>query len=206
MNGQTVAALQKEGRPVTVRVYYGSWCSHCRRLVPHAIRLEQELKGSKIHFEYFGVSPNFTADPEVRKAVIQSIPTGIVYINGNEVGRILGDQAWQSPESTLRVILGPAARRVGRGRALPERGGRRGEQGRGIHTRPARFHTPTCRFLVYDCLSYTLESYQSVYRWSGGELPSLFYTRFDGLSVYGSSSPTFPRLHPPRFWRWIHRS
>jgi thiol-disulfide isomerase/thioredoxin len=105
VNGQAIAALQKEGRPVTVRVYYGSWCSHCRRLVPHAIRLEQELKGSKIHFEYFGVSPQFTSDPEVRKAVIQSIPTGIVYVNGNEVGRILGDQAWQSPESTLRVIL-----------------------------------------------------------------------------------------------------
>jgi thiol-disulfide isomerase/thioredoxin len=105
VNGQAIAALQKEGRPVTVRVYYGSWCSHCRRLVPHAIRLEQELKGSKIHFEYFGVSPKFTSDPEVRKAVIQSIPTGIVYVNGNEVGRILGDQAWQSPESTLRIIL-----------------------------------------------------------------------------------------------------
>lgn len=106
VNGQAIAALQKEGLPVTVRVYYGSWCSHCRRLVPHAIRLEQELKGSKIHFEYFGVPPEFTSDPEVRKAVIQSIPTGIVYVNGNEVGRILGDQAWQSPESTLRVILG----------------------------------------------------------------------------------------------------
>jgi thiol-disulfide isomerase/thioredoxin len=110
VKGEEIATLRKEGRPVTVRVYYGSWCSHCRRLVPHAIRLEQELKGSKIHFEYFGVSPEFTSDPEVRKAVIQSIPTGIVYVNGNEVGRILGDQAWQSPESTLRVILSAGAR------------------------------------------------------------------------------------------------
>jgi thiol-disulfide isomerase/thioredoxin len=110
VNGQDLATLRKEGRPVTMRVYYGSWCSHCRKLVPHAIRLEQELKGSKIHFEYFGVPTGFTSDPEVRKAVIQSIPTGIVYINGNEVGRILGDQAWQSPESTLRVILSASSR------------------------------------------------------------------------------------------------
>jgi len=113
VKGQEIAALQKEGRPVTVRVYYGSWCSHCRKLVPHAIRLEQELKGSKIHFEYFGVPPGFTSDPEARKAVIQSIPTGIVYVNGNEVGRILGDQAWQSPESTLRVILSASGAKGG---------------------------------------------------------------------------------------------
>lgn len=109
VNGQVIAALQKEGRPVTVRVYYGSWCSHCRKLVPHAIRLEQELKGSKIHFEYFGVPTGFSTDPEARKAVIQSIPTGIVYVNGAEAGRIVGDAAWVSPESTLRVILGAAA-------------------------------------------------------------------------------------------------
>jgi thiol-disulfide isomerase/thioredoxin len=115
VSGQEIATLQKEGRPVTVRVYYGSWCSHCRKLVPHAIRVEQELKGSKIRFDYFGVSPSFTSDPEVRKAVIQSIPTGIVYVNGNEVGRIIGDAAWRSPEATLRVILA-ASGATGEGR------------------------------------------------------------------------------------------
>jgi len=102
---QEITALQKEGRPVIVRVYYGSWCSHCRKLVPHAVRVEQELKASKIRFEYFGVPTNFNSDPEIRKAAIQSIPTGVVYVNGTEAGRIVGDDAWKSPESTLRVIL-----------------------------------------------------------------------------------------------------
>ncbi len=105
VNGSEIATLQKEGRSVTVRVYYGSWCPHCRRLVPHALRIEQELKASKIRFEYFGLPPHFDSDPEARKVFVQSLPTGVVYVNGNEVGRLLGDQAWQSPESTLRVIL-----------------------------------------------------------------------------------------------------
>src|SRR3954462_13350828 len=105
VNIQEIAALQKETRPVTVRVYFGSWCPHCRRMVPHALRVEQELKASKIRFEYFGLPPNFGSDPEAQKAVIQSLPTGVVFIQGNEVGRLIGDEAWKSPESTLRTIL-----------------------------------------------------------------------------------------------------
>lgn len=114
VNGSEIATLQKEGRPVTVRVYYGSWCPHCRRLVPHALRIEQELKASKIRFEYFGLPPRFDSDPEARKVFVQSLPTGVVYVNGNEVGRLLGDQAWQSPESTLRVILAASTATGGR--------------------------------------------------------------------------------------------
>jgi len=100
-----LGALRKEQRPVTVRIYYGSWCSHCRKLVPHAVKLEQELKAGKIRFEYFGVRGNFTSDPEINKIGVKSIPTGVVYVNGREVGRIVGDEAWNSLESALHGIL-----------------------------------------------------------------------------------------------------
>ncbi len=105
VNAPEIAALKKETRPVTVRIYYGSWCPHCRRMVPHALRVEQELKGSKIRFEYFGLPPGFGSDPEAQKAVVQSLPTGVVLIQGTEVGRLLGDEVWKSPESTLHTIL-----------------------------------------------------------------------------------------------------
>lgn len=100
-----LGALRKEQRPVTVRIYYGSWCSHCRKLVPHAVKLEQELKTGKIRFEYFGVLGNFITDPEIKKIGVTSIPTGVVYVNGREVGRIVGDEAWNALESALQGIL-----------------------------------------------------------------------------------------------------
>jgi len=103
-NPQALAAFKKEQRPVTVRIFYGSWCPHCREMVPHAIRLEQLLKGSRIHFEYFGLPRNFGSDPAAVKNNIKTVPTGIVYLNGKEIGRI-NNTAWLAPETTLVAIL-----------------------------------------------------------------------------------------------------
>lgn len=104
VNQQTIAALKKERQPVTVRVFYGSWCPHCRIMVPHALKVERELKGANIHFEYFGLPHNFNNDPEAKKMNVNSVPTGVVFVNGKEVGRIESD-AWESPESALKNIL-----------------------------------------------------------------------------------------------------
>lgn len=103
-NAQAVAALKREQRPITVRIFYGSWCPHCREMVPHAIKLEQLLKGSRIHFEYFGLPPRFGTDPPAVQHQIKAVPTGIVSINGREIGRI-SDGAWTAPETTLAAIL-----------------------------------------------------------------------------------------------------
>jgi len=103
-NPQAVAALKKEQRPVTVRIFYGSWCPHCREMVPHVVKLEQLLRGSKIRFEYFGLPPNFGSDPPAVQNKIKAVPTGIIYLEGKEIGRI-ADNAWTSPEPTLVAIL-----------------------------------------------------------------------------------------------------
>jgi thiol-disulfide isomerase/thioredoxin len=103
-NGQAVATLKKEQRPVTVRIFFGSWCPHCREMVPHAVKLEQQLKGTSIHFEYFGLPPRFGTDAAARKNAISAVPTGIVYVSGNEIGRLTG-LMWNSPETALVTIL-----------------------------------------------------------------------------------------------------
>jgi thiol-disulfide isomerase/thioredoxin len=103
-NPQAVAALKKEPRQVTVRIFYGSWCPHCREIVPHVIKLEQLLRGAKIHFEYFGLPPNFGKEPPAVQNNIKAVPTGIVYLGGKEIGRI-ADNAWTSPETALAAIL-----------------------------------------------------------------------------------------------------
>jgi thiol-disulfide isomerase/thioredoxin len=99
-----VATLKKETRPVRVRIFFGSWCPHCREMVPHAIKLEQQLKGSNIHFEYYGLPPHFGSEPAAKENSISGVPTAIVYVGPNMVGRITG-LSWNSPETLLVTML-----------------------------------------------------------------------------------------------------
>jgi len=96
---------------VTVRVYFGSWCPHCRQHVPYILKVEDQLKGSQVKFEYVGLKkpPEGWNDPEVKKLNVKGVPTGIVYVGGKEIGRITGDN-WNAPEIQLnKIVAGQAA-------------------------------------------------------------------------------------------------
>ena len=48
-------------------------------------------------------------DPEVKKLNVKGVPTGIVYVEGKEIGRITND-AWDAPEIQLnKLVAGQAA-------------------------------------------------------------------------------------------------
>jgi thiol-disulfide isomerase/thioredoxin len=99
-NTSAIASLRKETQPVKLLVFYGSWCPHCRLMVPHAVKDEQLLRNTNVTFQYFGVSRNFGADPEPQKNKITAVPTGIIYLGGKEIGRIEG-ASWDAPEVAL---------------------------------------------------------------------------------------------------------
>jgi thiol-disulfide isomerase/thioredoxin len=103
-NPQMLAALKKRAKPVKVKVFFGSWCPHCREHLPYLMRVEQELKGAPIQFEYYGLPQRFTNDPEAKKYRVDGVPTGIVFVDGKEVGRI-SRADWESPETRLNSIL-----------------------------------------------------------------------------------------------------
>jgi thiol-disulfide isomerase/thioredoxin len=104
-NSQALAALKKETKPVVVRIFFGSWCPHCRQHVPFILRLEDELKATnpKIKFEYVGL-PRSMDTPEAKKFNIREVPTGLVFIGGKEVGRIRRDD-WNAPEVQLSKLV-----------------------------------------------------------------------------------------------------
>lgn len=114
-NVQAVAALKKETRPVRVRVFFGSWCPHCKEHLPYLMRVEEELRkaGSKMQFDYYGLPPGFGSEPEAKKNKVTGVPLGIVYVNGREVGRIAGG-AWAAPDVALRNILNGGGAAKGR--------------------------------------------------------------------------------------------
>jgi len=105
-NAQSVAALKKQAQPVRVLVFFGSWCPHCKEVLPHLLRVEDEIKGAKIQFDYRGVSRDFK-DPEIQRLKIQEVPTAVVYVNGQEIGRITRND-WHTPEVALSRLLGVA--------------------------------------------------------------------------------------------------
>jgi thiol-disulfide isomerase/thioredoxin len=101
-----IAALKKEKKPVKVKVFFGSWCPHCRQNLPFMLRVEDEIRGSgtSIQFEYYGLPKGFSNDPAAKKYNVDGVPLAIVFINGKEAGRISAD-AWESPETALSSIL-----------------------------------------------------------------------------------------------------
>lgn len=101
-----IAALKKEKKPVKVKVFFGSWCPHCKQHLPYLLRVEDEIRGSgtSIQFEYYGLPKGFSNEPEAKKYNVDGVPLAIVFVNGREAGRISGG-GWESPETSLSNIL-----------------------------------------------------------------------------------------------------
>lgn len=116
-NAQAVAALKKEARPVVVRTFFGSWCPHCREHVPLLMKVEDQLKGSpsKIRFEYMGLEKGLR-EPVVKQLGLKGVPTGIVYLNGKQIGRLSSDEDWNAPETALTRILAAAGKPAAKGK------------------------------------------------------------------------------------------
>lgn len=105
-----VQALKMLQTPVRVRVFFGSWCPHCTEHMPSIMRLEEELKGSHIAFDYYGL-PRGAAmrdEPEAKRVGVDAVPTAIVYVGMREIGRITGE-GWRRPEAALKDVLSAAA-------------------------------------------------------------------------------------------------
>ncbi|HEX6202947.1 MAG TPA: thioredoxin family protein [Thermoanaerobaculia bacterium] len=101
-----LAALKAARQPVRVRVYFGSWCPFCSQHVPSLLRVAEELAGTRVSFEFYGLPQGqaFAADAMAKRDDVHSVPTGIVYVGGKEAGRIEGGE-WSKPEQTLREIV-----------------------------------------------------------------------------------------------------
>ncbi len=105
---QHLDALRQQSREVRGRVYFGSWCPHCKRIVPRILRVDDELEGSGIEFEYYGLPKPMSDDPQAQKAGVHSVPTVVVFADGREAARITG-QELQIPEASLhRTVDGLA--------------------------------------------------------------------------------------------------
>lgn len=73
--------------PTVLVEFYASWCPHCQRMMPIVDQIKQLLDG-KVDVYQFDIDENRElADQEK----VESIPTFIVYKNGQEVWRNSGE-------------------------------------------------------------------------------------------------------------------
>ena len=91
---------------VQVRVFFGSWCPACKNYVPGVLKVEEVLGGEGPSFDYYGLPSPFKGEPEATRLDVVSVPTGIVYVDGREVGRLDSADDWHRPEVTIRGMLG----------------------------------------------------------------------------------------------------
>ena len=101
---RAVEKLRELGSGVTLTVYFGSWCSHCQKKVPLAMKLAELLEGSALEIRFYGLPPGIREDPLASRLGLKGVPTGVVSVDDREVERLLGG-AWDAPEVSLLRIL-----------------------------------------------------------------------------------------------------
>ncbi len=106
VSGPVVDSLKSESRSVEVKVFFGTWCPHCQQVLPRVLRVAEELVGSQVELSFYGLpqGAGFTNDALVQRFDIDAVPTGVVLVDGEEVGRISGS-GWKIPEQTIQNLL-----------------------------------------------------------------------------------------------------
>ena len=91
MDKENLEKLLDDGRTVMLE-FYASWCPHCKRMMPVVERLRESV-GDRVGIYQFDIDEN-TAFAD--KLGVQSIPTFIVFSNGEEVFRHTGETTFDT--------------------------------------------------------------------------------------------------------------
>jgi len=96
-----VAVLKAVAPDTEVRVYFGTWCFMCKKLVPPLIRTIGMAGNPKIQIHYIGVDEDLKEPAaDLKRNRITKTPTIIVLRGGREIGRVE-----EKPETTIEGDL-----------------------------------------------------------------------------------------------------
>ncbi|MDE6287266.1 MAG: thioredoxin family protein [Muribaculaceae bacterium] len=88
--------------PVVLVEFYATWCPHCQRMMPVVEKVKKQLEGRVPVYQYDIDKNESIADD----AKVQSIPTFLIYVNGEVAwrhsGEIEGDVLLDKVESYLK--------------------------------------------------------------------------------------------------------
>lgn len=97
--------LSSYGKPVDLEVFFGTWCSHCKKYVPRILRVVQDAGNPNIRLKLIAVPKAFGDDEGPWQGKdLRVVPTVILRIDGKEITR-LSTAETATPEVELFGIL-----------------------------------------------------------------------------------------------------
>lgn len=100
----SLSRLRELPTSAKLTVYFGSWCPHCQELVPAVLTVADLLSGSNVDIVFYGLPRAISQDPLAQRNGISSVPTGVLEVDGREIGRVSGN-GWRRIEATLDRML-----------------------------------------------------------------------------------------------------
>lgn len=100
-----IAYLRSYAAPIDIEVFFGTWCSHCKVVVPRFMKAVQAAANPNLRVSYHGVPSPFDAYEPARINAVKGIPTFIFRRAGLEVGRIPGEPTGGTVEHAIAEIL-----------------------------------------------------------------------------------------------------
>ncbi len=87
---EAIRQLHSYNKPLTIEIFFGSWCPDCREHLPPFIKVIQEAANPNISTIFIGVSRD-KQEPAylIQEKRVKFVPTFILYHDGDEIGRIV---------------------------------------------------------------------------------------------------------------------
>lgn len=105
-DAQAIESIKKSNKKARIQVVFGTWCTFCGSVMPSILRVEEALEDTDLSFEYYGLPrpPAAWATETAAQLGIKKLPTGVIFMDDKEVGRIIGRE-WLRPEVALAKLL-----------------------------------------------------------------------------------------------------
>ena len=87
---EAIRYLHSYNNPLTIEVFFGSWCPDCREHLPPFMKVIQEAANPNISTIFIGVSSDKKEPAYLLQGKgVQFVPTFIIYRDREEIGRIV---------------------------------------------------------------------------------------------------------------------
>lgn len=99
-----LAFIKAYAKPVKIVVMFATWCPTCKRVVPRLLRILQDAANPNISARYIGIAMGGSEPQKELNEFGHDYPAFIVFKNGKEVGRLVGEPTVTIEEYLVNLL------------------------------------------------------------------------------------------------------